>query len=138
MKRILFFIVLLITCSGANANCIPNSAALSQTHEVINRLGGWPIAEEKCIFLNKHNLSLKVTTFSSIFEGSAVAWASVSLIEKDKHIVSDLFRAITYHMTQATSMAEADKLMYEAVREAIQKLDFEVALRQIRSYQSKK
>jgi hypothetical protein len=122
--------VLLSLQSVANA-CNFKTSDSEYTRNVIRQNGGYPISDKSCALLNKHGLRLQVTTDASVLAGASVGWASVRVLNQDNK-VSNESGSSTYVNTQVASTNKADELLYLAIRDAIDSLDFNKAISQVK------
>lgn len=127
----------MMACAIAFANnaqaCIVMNSSSPDVRETVDQLGGWPITDAKCEFLKKRNLYLAVSATKTVLNGTSVGWASIRLLNKD-NVSSDASMRST-HVHSEASMNVAEKMMYEALRDSIARLDFEVAANEVAKYE---
>jgi len=113
--------------------CTVNNAATANVRAVVKQNGGWPVSDNQCALLNKYKLGLNVTAKAAVLSGVNVGWAAVSLIS-ETNIISDEVGISTTVNTSMASQPTADKVMYEAISDAIDKLNWQAAAVQVDKY----
>lgn len=135
MKKAFIAALLMAAAGSALACSVPNASSTSM-QQVIKQHGGWPISDEKCDFLNRHHLYMFVSGDSTVLSGASVGWVSVRLGDVN-NVTSDKSYSSTHVNSSQASQDVADDLLYNAVRDAIDGLDFDAAAAQVSSYQRK-
>ena len=87
--------------------------------------------------LNAKKLSLSVSGQATVLDGVSVGWVSVMLTDTALNIRSDLTQRSTYVNTKRASMDLAKEIQYDAIRDAINGLDFDKAAREVDGYRAK-
>lgn len=135
MKK--FLSLMLLAGAFASANnavaCSLNERTSPDVREVVVANGGWPISDEKCAFLAKHNLRLSVSAMSTVLSGVSVGWASVR-ITNNNNVGSDTSQVST-NTNSSPGMDIANNLMYSSIKAATAALDVELAAKQIGQYE---
>jgi hypothetical protein len=134
MKKCLLLIALMSVSLGVQAGCEVPYAASGDVLAAISARGGWPISDEKCAFLNAEKLKLHVTANSTMLLDASIGWASVQLVDEN-NVVSDAEGAGTSINSSFASVDKADDLMRNAIEIAIDRLDFRLAAKQLKTYQ---
>ena len=124
-----------LTYAGSASACTVRNVTSENTREIVTQHGGWPISDAKCDLLNKNNLMIMVTTRATVLAGTSVGWAVVMLTDKN-HVISDEERSSTYVNSAAQpSMDLANGLAYSALTDAIEGLNFEKAINELKARQ---
>jgi hypothetical protein len=131
MRRILSF-VLLFSCSAIPTyGCNLPDVAPANVKEVVNANGGWPISAAKCEYLNSQSLAIQVVGNATAIGNTSVAWTVVRVVDPNRNVTTSAAKAQTEVNTSLASQTQADSMMYDAIRQAIDGLDFRPAARQL-------
>ena len=137
MKKLLLVIAAASAFTGNAYACQLSTIDTPQIREVVSQHGGWPISDEKCAILNKHNLALFVSGQATVLSNVSVGWAEVKLARPGLNIVSDKSQLSTTVNSSKASMVTAGDAMYESIGDAIAGLDFVLAAAEVKEYQAK-
>lgn len=132
----LTFIALLALSFSASA-CRFETADSNTVRDVVRPKGGYPITETQCLLLNKNGLALAVDGYASVLRGVSVAWARVTLVDLKTQVTSTLWRGSTQVNAADASQDTADGLLYDAVRNSINGLEFEAAIADVNASRAK-
>lgn len=100
---------------------------------VAEQNGGWPISEENCALVKRHNAQLDITEDTLVLDGVSVATVTVRLRDARTQIVSGTYRVgvrLNRRATPDVNLSEA--MLYECLTEALSAFKFKVALADIR------
>lgn len=137
LKNLFLAIAAFSSFSGSAYACKLNTIETAHVREVVQQHGGWPISDEKCAILNQNRLALYIDGHATVLNNVSVGWAAVKLGEPDLHIVSDRTRLATTVNNSIGSMTTANDSLYDAIRDAIAGLEFDVAAKEVKQYQLK-
>ena len=138
MKKSVFAgMTLLAALSSAHAECTFNNQTSDDIRATVVAAGGWPINDAKCAVLNAKKLSLSVSGQATVLDGVSVGWVTVMLTDTALNIRSDQTQKSTYVNTKRASMDLAKEIQYDAIRDAINGLDFDKAAREVDAYRAK-
>lgn len=98
--------------------------------ETSQKNGGYPVSDEKCELLNKAGMTLQIDASASVVVGVNVGTASVR-IAKDGVVSSDFGRSISVN-TGLGSQDVADERMLIALKDAVESLDFDKGIKQVK------
>lgn len=135
MKKTFIAALLMAAAGSAMACSVPNASGPT-LQQVVKQHGGWPISDEKCEFLNRRHLYMFVAGDSTVLSGASVGWVSVRLGDVN-NVISDKSYSSTHVNSSQASQDVADDLLYNAIRDAIDGLDFDGAATQVNAYQRK-
>lgn len=96
--------------------------------------GGYQISDSQCELLKRNSLVLHVVGYGAVLSGVAVGRAEVRLQEAALGAISDQTGLSTFVNSAKGTQEFADQLLVAAVRDAIGRLNFEVADGQIDGY----
>jgi len=114
-----------------------SSVEVPQVRDVAIANGGYEISDIQCQLLQRKGLVLQVIGYSKVLSGTAVSWAEVRLKDPAIGTVSDLAGLSTFANSANGTQAFADQLLLTAIKEAIGRLNFDVAAAQIDNYRAK-
>lgn len=138
MKKFAFAaLALLAALPAAQAVCNFTNQTDNSIRAVVAAGGGWPVSDQKCAILNARNLILVVDSHATVLDGASVAWVDVMLMDKNLNIRSDLYQVSTYVNTKQAGMDVAKNMQYDAIKDAVNGLDFDKAAREIDGYRAK-
>lgn len=138
MKKFAFAaLALLAALPAAQAGCNFTHQADDDIRAIVAAGGGWPVSDQKCAILNAKNLVLVVDNHATVLDGVSVAWVDVMLMDKNLNIRSNLYQVSTYVNAKRASMDVAKDMQYNAVKDAVNGLDFDKAAREIDGYRAK-
>lgn len=138
MKKFAFAaLALLAALPAAQAGCTFTHQADADIRAIVAAGGGWPVSDEKCAILNAKNLVLVIDNHATVLDGVSVAWVDVMLMDKNLNIRSNLYQVSTYVNAKKASMDVAKDMQYNAVKDAVNGLDFDKAAREIDGYRAK-
>lgn len=138
MKKIVFAAMTLFAgLPAAQAGCTLNDQTSDDIRATVVAAGGWPINDAKCALLNAKKLSLSVSGQATVLDGISVGWVTVMLTDTALNIRSDQTQKSTYVNTKRASMDLAKEIQYDAIRDAINGLDFDKAAREVDAYRAK-
>jgi hypothetical protein len=96
--------------------------------------GGWPISDARCEYLHKHNLQLHVTGDAKVLSGVSLGWVSLRLSRNDI-LVSGEYMTTTQVDSAEVNSTRAEHLLYMAIENSINKMDFEGATKNLAGLQ---
>ena len=99
--------------------------------------GGYQISDSQCELLKRKNLVLHVVGYGAVLSGVALGWAEVRLQDAAIGAISDQAGLSTFVNSANGTQEFADQLLVAAVRDAIGRMNFEVAAGQIEGYRKK-
>lgn len=132
MKKLAFAVLMAATSATYACNLKVSDPPLVQ--EVMRQNGGYHISEEKCKFLNEQGLAISVQGNAAVRGGVSIAWAAVSVANLPMGVVSDSYRFTDVVDARQASQPVANKMLYDAVSDALSKLDVYAAAKEVRSY----
>lgn len=137
MKKLILAIATL-SCLSTSAYAVCNLKVIYAPNvgKVVNQNGGWPISDENCALLNKNNMALAITGAATVLSNTSIGWANAQVSTRDTNIVSDKNSATTTANSTHVSVVTADQLMYDSIRAAIDGLDFNAAIKEVKQYQA--
>lgn len=137
MKHIFF-----ATLLGLSSSCFACTLQFVDTPElrsVADAYGGYPVSENQCQFLSNRGLALHISGHASVFGGAvSTAWAQVRLTNATMGVVSDISEGHNSANTESPTRATANAMLYDAIRQAISRLDFQTAAQQVENYLKKR
>lgn len=138
MKKFIFIaLTMFAMLPAAQADCNFTIRADDDLKAVVDEQGGWPVGEKACALLNSKNLELVVDNYATVLDGVSVASVHVTLGDKNLNIRSSSYYFATSVNAKQASMTVANDLLYNAVKIAVGKLDFDKAAREIDGYRAK-
>jgi hypothetical protein len=135
MKKFLALLSLLVASSSYA--CSFKTSDTPEIREIVRKNGGYPISDAHCNFINQRNLALSVDGHATVLAGVSVAWVNVTLAKLSTGIKADRTRHVTQVNTHVASQDTADGLLYDALRNAIEDLEYEIAANEISRYMAK-
>jgi hypothetical protein len=113
------------------------SVEVEQVRTVAQAYGGYQISDAQCDLLQRKGLVLHVVGYSSVLGGSAIGWAEVRLQDATIGAISGQAGLSTSVNSANGTRDFADQLLLAAIKDAITRLNFEIAAAQIDSYREK-
>lgn len=116
-------------------DCSIQDITSDDVRAIIRANGGYPISDAHCDMLNGNKLAIGVTGQSTVLNGVSMGWVVVTLRDPDNGIVSkQLARSTRIDTTSAAGQDVADKLLYAALKGAIETLDWGVAVNDVKQF----
>lgn len=115
-------------CTSFRAVEVPQVRAVAEAN------GGYQISDAQCDLLQQKGLVLHVVGYGSVLSGAAVGWAEVRLQDATIGAISDQAGLSTSVNAANGTQEFADQLLVAAIKDAIVRLNFEVAAAQIDGY----
>lgn len=120
-----------VACSSFKA------VEIQQVRAVAEANGGYQISDSQCDLLQRKGLVLHVIGYGSVLSGAAVGWAEVRLQDANIGAISDQAGLSTFVNSANGTQDFADQLLLAAIKDAIVRLNFEIAAAQIDAYRQK-
>jgi hypothetical protein len=135
MKTLVFASLLTSTLPGFACSYITIDSP--EIKSVVKANGGYKVTEEQCVFLNKHKLALRITGDATVLKGVSIAWSEVNLSDPDGGITSSNSQSSTQVNASVASQDFANKMLYQAVNEAIAGYDYETGAGEVDRFRGK-
>ncbi len=132
MKHVISFVLLFFCAVPVGYACSLSGLTTANIREIVNANGGWPISEEKCAYLNSQNLAIQVDGNATAIGNTSIAWTVVRVVNPISDVVSNASKGHTEVNTSSASQEKADSMMYDAIRQALNGLDLQLAARQVK------
>lgn len=130
LKKILITLSLVTVCVGSNACNVNYSTASTHVNASFEGRNGWEFAnyDAICEKLLKANAQLYIVGYSTVLSGRSIAWADISLADKNLPIVTNSFGRANTKVNETASMDTARKMLFEAINEAIPAMEIDKAI----------
>jgi hypothetical protein len=136
LKKLILSAILLATVTSSYA-CTFTDSTTEDIRTIIKDNGGLPISDKNCALLNSNNMGISINAVSTVLLNTSVGWASVAVIDIKTNITSDKTGVATKVNSSSASIVVADKLMYEAIKNSMDKLDLQKAIQEVKAYRAK-
>jgi len=114
-----------------------STVEVQQVRTAAEANGSYQISDSQCELLRRKGLVLHVVGYGAVLSGVAVGWAEVRLQDAAIGAISDQAGLSTFVNSANATQEFADQLLVAAVRDAIGRMNFEVAAGQIEGYRKK-
>lgn len=135
MKKRLLFVALLCLNASAFA-CEFSTNDSEKIRKIVKDNGGYPVSDKVCEILNKNGMSLQVSGNAAVLDGANVSYAQVRLWKNG--VVSDESAySMKVNASGRGSQDTANDQMIDALRAAIQELNYIKAINEVNVYTAK-
>ena len=130
-KKSIIASVVFMCALQAHAACVIHSESpSSKIGKMITASAGWTFNnyEEICRKVNAANAEIVILGNSTVLENKSIAWASISIKDRNLPIYSNAFSGVSTMVNSYASQDQADKMLMEAVNNAIENLVIDKAV----------
>lgn len=130
LKKSVLASVVFMCAFQANAECVINFQSTPKIKNLVTTSTGWTFNKyaEICQKINAANALFYIFGSSAVLDNKSIGWASISIKDKSLPIFSTTFRGEATLVDPYASQDKADKLLLQAVNDAIEVLDLDKAL----------
>lgn len=134
MKKALVSLLLASCAFSASACTVYFSTASDVVRKVVRTSDGWAFDDYDaiCEKLREAGVELAISGDATVLGGRSIGWAAVSLKDRKLNIQSLAFGGSSTRTNDYASMDKAEVLLFEAINQAINSVDFDKALAALR------
>jgi hypothetical protein len=129
MKNILALLVFIGVCANASACSV---RVISASPEVNRAMPKKPLDFKNytaiCQRLNAENAGLLIMGDAGVLEGNSIAWAVVSLQDKNVSIFTSMASGSATRIGQQGTMDEAQAMLHQVIGDSVDRMDIEKAI----------
>lgn len=138
MKKLLISALFLATTIDAHACSVEMTSASDSVMEAVRKNGwGFDNYQAICQKLNSNNAQLFINGQATVLDGRSIAWAAVSLSDKNLPIVTSDFGGKSTQLNQYASMNKANEILIDAINGAVNSMDIEKSLTSLNNLRKK-
>ncbi|NYE62467.1 uncharacterized protein YsxB (DUF464 family) [Duganella sp. 1224] len=123
--------------SGTCNACVLNIVEVQQVRDVMEANGGYAVPDQQCKLLQSKGLVLHVMGYGKGLGNTSVAWAEVRLQDPILGVISNQAGISTFANSANATDELANNLLYRSIKDAMSRLDFEVAANEIDAFKAK-
>lgn len=136
MKKLILSAILLAAVTSSYA-CTFTDSLSEDIRAVIKNNGGSTLSDKNCELLNSNNMGISISGKSTVLSNTSIGWAVVKIFDKKNNITSSASGVSTMANSSNASMDLANELVYAAIKNAIDSLDFQKAIQEVKTYRAK-
>lgn len=129
LKQFVVIAAAAVSCN-ASAGCNVTSNFTAAVVEKALNKNGWSFADydKVCERLRRSNAALVIQGDATVLGGRSVAWAAVSLKDKDLPVATNSFGGSSLQINNYASIDKAEAILMDAINEAVNSMNVEKAL----------
>jgi hypothetical protein len=128
MKKTFAVLMFLLMSSSANACTVASFTSSPEVIKSRGRMFEFKNYTAICERLKAANAGLLITGDAGVLEGNSIAWAAVSIVDKNGGIFSNTGSGSSTHLGHQGTMNEAQSLLGQVIDESVDRMNIELAI----------
>lgn len=130
LKKVLFAVALMGAAFQAQACTVFYSSASDTVMKAVGNSGGWGFNnyDAVCKKLTAANAALQISGQSTVLSSRSIAWATVSVKDKDTNFSVSDFQGMSTQVSEYASIDKADGMMMDAINASVNEMHLDRAL----------